>query len=308
MISWVECITSVEIGLIYGIVAIGIFLTFRVIDFPDLTCDGSFVAGAAASAVAIKAGFSPPIALVFALLMGGCAGCLTGLLHHYFKVTDLLSGILVAFMFYSINLKIMGGTPNIALINDPTIFSISSMSPLLILIILATIICLCISYLLVTDFGLALRSIGQNKKLAAVSGISIPFFTYVGLTISNALIGFSGGLFSQHQSFVDVSQGIGTIIIGLAAVLIGEKILPFRSMWLVVASCILGSIIYRLIVAFALHSEWLGLETQDLNLITGILVIIIMLLPKFNLKKPSMPLRPNNKPGQIQSPEDVCRD
>lgn len=283
MINLIECVTSIEIGLIYGIVAIGIFLTFRMIDFPDLTCDGSFVVGAAACAVALKSGLNPLCALGLAFVAGGAAGFLTGVLHNYFKVTNLLAGILVAFMLYSINLKILGGVPNIALIDEPTIFSAAP--TLAVLIIITTIICFLVSFLLSTDFGLALRTIGQNKKLARSFGINIPFYTYVGLMLSNALIGLAGGLFTQHQGFVDVSQGVGTVIIGLAAVMIGEKVLPFRSMWLAVLAAVIGSILYRLIIAFALHSEWLGLETQDLNLITGLLVIAIMVLPKFNSQK-----------------------
>lgn len=281
MINIAECLTSIEIGLIYGIVAIGILLSFRMIDFPDLTCDGSFVSGAAASSVALKAGLSPWLALLIAFLAGGAAGFITSVLHHKFKVANLLAGILVAFMLYSINLKILGGVPNIALIDEPTIFS--NTSPFLVLIFIVAIIFFVLSYLLTTDFGLALRSIGQNKKLALTFGISIPFFTYVGLILSNALIGLGGGLFSQHQGFVDVSQGVGTVIIGFAAVMIGEKLLPFRSMWITVIAAVSGSILYRLIIAFALHSEYLGLETQDLNLITGLLVIVIIMLPKTNL-------------------------
>lgn len=277
MMNLIEYTTSIEIGLIYGIVAIGIFLTFRIIDFPDLTCDGSFVTGAASAAVGLKAGIPPSLTLCLAFLAGGAAGFLTGVLHNYFKVTNLLAGILTAFMLYSINLKILGGIPNITLIDEPTIFSSSALLPLAVIAILISI---AVSYLLSTDFGLALRSIGQNKKLALSSGISMSFYTYIGLVLSNALIGLGGGLFTQHQGFVDVSQGVGTVIIGLAAVMIGEKVLPFRSMWVSVAACMVGSIIYRLIVAFALHSEWLGLETQDLNLITGILVIAIMILPR----------------------------
>lgn len=272
-----EILMSLEMGLIYGIAAIGICLTFRIIDFPDLTCDGSFVLGAATSGILLKSGWDPIIALFIAAIAGSIAGLFTGILHIYFKITDLLSGILVAFMLYSINLKVMGGIPNIALIDASTIFRFTS--PLLVLTIIAILIWLLISYLLVTDFGLGLRSIGQNKRLALNCGVNLPIMTLLGLAVSNALIAFSGGLFCQHQGFADVSQGLGTVIIGLAAVMIGEKLLPFRSIWVRLLSCLIGSILYRLIIALALHSEWLGLETQDLNLITGILVVTVMWLP-----------------------------
>lgn len=273
-----EIFMSLEIGLIYGIVAIGIYLTFRIIDFPDLTCDGSFVLGAATSSILIKAGYNPWGTLLMALIAGNLAGFTTGILNTYFKVTDLLSGILVTFILYSINLHIMGGTPNIALINQNTVFSHAP--PITILCVIVLMICAALSYLLMTDFGLALRSIGKNKKLAQNGGINIKTMTIIGLALSNGLIALGGALFSQHQGFADISQGIGTIIVGLASVMIGERILPYRSIAIQILSCVLGSIIYRLIISFALHSEVLGLETQDLNLITGLMVVGIMYIPR----------------------------
>ncbi|WP_032112499.1 ABC transporter permease [Candidatus Paracaedibacter symbiosus] len=280
--SGAEFLTSLEIGLIYGVVAVGIFLTFRIIDFPDLTCDGSFTCGAATAAVALKASLSPLTSLLLAASAGGLAGLATGILYVKFKVTNLLSGILVAFMLYSLNLKIMGGIPNITLMNEGTLFVGSNALMLLIAISLG--IGSLLSYLLATDFGLALRSIGQNQQLAKVMGVRLASFTVAGLTLSNALIGLGGGLYCQHQSFSDVSLGIGTVIIGLAAVMIGEKLLPFRSLWLNVFACFLGSIVYRLLIALALHSEWLGLETSDLNLITGLAILAIMVLPQLKGK------------------------
>lgn len=278
--SFTELLMSIEIGLIYGIVAIGIYLTFRIIDFPDLTCDGSFVLGAVTSAVLIKNGHSPIISLLIASIAGGVAGFITGILHTKLRITNLLSGILVAFMLYSVNLRVMGGIPNIALINQTTIFNYIIINPLLLLIITTGIIWLLFGYLLITDFGLALYSIGQNKRLAINVGIKTQQMIIIGLILSNTLIAFGGALFSQHQDFADVSQGVGTVIIGLAAVMIGESILRFRSPWIIIASCILGSVVYRIFVAIALHSDKLGLETQDLNIITGLLVIGVMLIPR----------------------------
>ncbi len=279
--SSMELLTSLELGLIYGIAAIGIFLTFRIIDFPDLTCDGSFVLGAAVSATLLKSGCNPALAIIFSSMAGGIAGLCTGVIHTYFKMTNLLSGILVAFMLYSINLKVMQGMPNIALINVSTIFTVGN--EFMVLAIIAAVIWLVCGYMLNTFFGLTLRSLGQNKRLALNCGVKIQTMTIFGLALSNALIGISGGLFAQHQGFADVSQGLGTVIIGLAAVMIGEKILPARSMYISLLACLLGSIMYRLLVALALHSEWLGMETQDLNLITGILVIAIMCTPSLRL-------------------------
>jgi putative ABC transport system permease protein len=277
-----ELITSLELGLIYGIAAIGIYLTFRVIDFADLTCDGSFVLGAAVSAMLLKANFHPLIALLGAAMAGGCAGIATGILNIYFKMSNLLAGILVAYMLYSVNLKVMHGVPNIALINIATILDNHQLA---ILIAIAVLIWLIIGFILSSDFGLALRSLGQNKRLALNCGINLTSMTFYGLIASNALIGISGGLFSQHQGFADVSQGLGTVIIGFASVMIGEKLLPYRSIWVAIIACLLGSIVYRIILALALHSEWLGLATQDLNLITGILVVVIMCLPPVKITR-----------------------
>lgn len=272
-----EIMMSLEIGLIYGIVAIGIYITFRVIDFPDLTCDGSFVLGAAVSGVLIKAGIAPWTSLLAATLAGSAAGSLTGILYTKFRVTNLLAGILVSFMLYSINLRIMSGIPNISLINSNIIFA---QIPMIELSIIGISICIMTTYLLRTDFGLALRSIGLNKRLAQNSGVNVSCITIVGLSLSNSIISLGGALFSQHQGFADVSSGVGTVIIGLASVMIGERIMPYKSILLKTISCLVGSIIYRVFISVALYSDSLGLTTSDLNLITGIMVIIIMYIPR----------------------------
>jgi putative tryptophan/tyrosine transport system permease protein len=273
-----EILISLEMGLIYGIVAIGVYFAFRIINFSDLTCDGSFVLGAATSSVLIQSGFNPWAALLLSIIAGGLSGFTTGVLFVWFKLTDLLAGILVAFMLYSINLYIMGGIPNIALINMDTIFN--NMPALKLLIIIGLIIYILFSYLLLTDFGLALRSIGQNKVLAKNNGINVQFMTIIGLVLSNSLIALGGAVFSQHQGFSDIGFGIGTVIVGLISIMIGERILPYRSIKVQLASCLLGSIVYRLLIGFALHSEIFGLETKDFNLITGLIVIIITRLGK----------------------------
>jgi putative ABC transport system permease protein len=273
-----ELMMSLEIGLIYGVVAIGIYITFRIIDFPDLTCDGSFALGAAASGMIIKAGYNPFFALFAAIIAGGLAGSITGLLNTRLKIINLLSGILTAFMLYSINLKVMNGAPNISLLGYDTIFSHTNL--LVMLLLICVVIAMALGYLLSTDFGLAFRVIGQNKRLALNGGVSVNFMTLVGLILSNGLIALGGALFSQHQGFADVGSGVGTIIIALASVMIGERILGSRSIWFGILGCMLGSILYRIFISFALHSEVLGLETQDLNLITGLMVIGVMVLPK----------------------------
>lgn len=275
-----ELLMSLEMGLIYGIVALGIYLTFRVINFPDLTCDGSFVLGSVTSAILIKSGINPWLSLFAAMLAGGIAGMATAILYIKFRIKNLLAGILVGFMLYSINLRIMSGIPNISLINSDVIFS---QLPVIQLSIVGAVSCASITYLLMTDFGLSIRSIGQNKRLAQNSGVNASLMTLICLVLSNAIIALGGALFTQHQGFADVGSGIGTVIVGLASVIIGEKALPYRSLAIKTLSCLLGSIIYRLFIGFALHSDSLGLTTSDLNLITGFMVIAIMYLPRRNV-------------------------
>ena len=272
MLSSSEFITSLELGLIYGLTAIGIYLTFRVLDFPDLTCDGSFTLGAATSASLIDLNFDPTLSLLIAILAGALAGTLTGILNQFLKVTDLLAGILVAFMLYSVNLKVMGGLPNLGLLGLEAMDSLTTLT-----LIVSSVIGILL-VLFMTDFGLALRSVGQNKILAKLYGVRISLMTILGLALSNGLISFSGAIFAQNQGFADVSQGIGTVIIGLASVMIGETLTYSEKLWIRIIFCVVGSIIYRLLIATALHSEFLGLETQDLNLITGLLIVAVILL------------------------------
>ena len=273
-----EIMMSLEIGLIYGIVAIGIYTTFRIIDFPDLTCDGSFVFGAAVSSILITSGYNPFFAMIAALIAGCIAGVATGILYTLLKITNLLSGILTSFMLYSVNLHVMGGFPNIALNQYKTIFYQTSEVGVLCFVALVT--CLMIGYLFMTDFGLALLSIGQNKRLAQNSGVNIKMMTIVGLALSNSLIALGGALFSQSQGFVDIGSGVGTVIVGLASVMIGERILQRRNVFVKIISCLLGSVAYRILIGLALHSDVIGIQTSDLNLITGIMVIAIMYIPR----------------------------
>jgi putative ABC transport system permease protein len=271
MLSLYELTTAVEIGLIYGILAIGIYLTFRTINFPDLTCDGSFVTGAAISSVMIKSGCDPYTALFTAAFGGGLAGIFTGILNVCMKIDDLLSGIIVAFMLYSVNLRITGTSPNIALINEITVFS--GGNSLLTICAVAAISVVFFSRLLNTDFGLGLRSTGQNRQFASAGGVNVNAMLIFGLAAGNAMVGMCGAAFTQYQGFCDVSQGVGSLVIGLASVIIGEKLLNRSNAFI---ACIVGSVVYRIFIAFAIHSDILGLKTQDLNLISGLLIIFIM--------------------------------
>ena len=280
MLTLNELIIATEVGLIYGILALGIYFTFRTINFPDLTCDGSFVTGAAVSSVMIKSGVNPMLGIFLAVLAGGIAGFLTGLINIRLKVEDLLSGIIVAFMLYSINLRIMETKPNISLVNESTIFRSDN----------SIIICMLIVVFILFFIAYLLSAIGQNKKFASANGINVNAMTIFGLIISNALIAMCGAIFTQYQGFCDVSQGTGCLVVGLASVITGEKFLPkikfirnleiksrnFIEIFFALFSCIIGSIAYRIFIAIAINSDIFGLKTQDLNLITGLLIIFIM--------------------------------
>jgi putative ABC transport system permease protein len=272
-----ELLISVEIGLIYALVSLGIYITFMLIKFPDLTCDGSFILGAATCGVLISLGYSPIFAIFCAIFAGALAGMLTAILTLYFKVADLLSGILVAFMLYSINLRIMG-KPNIVLIDSATIFS--NLPAFWVIGVMVLLVFVGLGYLFLTDFGLGLRSMGKNRILAENSGINLSLMTIIVLGLGNALIAMGGAVFAQYQGFADVNAGLGSLIIGFASIVIGEKLLPYKSIWVRILACVVGSVLYRILIGLALHIDFLGLQTQDLNLITGLLIIIIMVLPK----------------------------
>ncbi|MEN9406133.1 MAG: hypothetical protein RLZ12_417 [Bacillota bacterium] len=279
MITSSELILSLVLGLIYGLVALGIYLSFRIIDFPDLTCDGSFVLGAASASIVLQADLHPLLALTIAFISGALAGAMTASLNRLLKIPALLSGILVASMLYSVNLEVMGGLPNIPLIDSTTIFNLHPSIPILLILSIFTFVIICLlGYLLNTDLGLALRSLGQNQQLAKHVGINITLLTILGLALSNGLISLGGALLSQYQNFADIGSGIGTLISGLAAVMLGEQLLPFRSVWIKLSSCIIGAVLYRFVIGLALHNEILHLETYHLNLIVGLMMITIFII------------------------------
>lgn len=278
---------ALEIGLIFGLVALGVFLSFRVVNFPDLTVDGSFPLGGAVAATLIVSGCNPFLATFIALLAGGLAGYVTACLNVYLKIMQLLASILVMIALYSINLRIMG-KPNVALINDPTVFSMIHFGDLpdywvqpLVLLIIVAVAKLLLDAFFASETGLAMRATGGNARMARAQGISTNRQTVWGLAISNALVALAGALFVQTQGGADISMGIGTIVIGLAAVIIGETVLPARSLVVTTLACIFGAVLYRFFIALALDMDFIGLKAQDLNLVTALLVGGALLLPKF---------------------------
>lgn len=278
--SPLQLIGVLEIGLIYAIVAIAVFVTFRIIDFPDLTVDGSFTLGAAVSAAMIAAGYNPYFATICAIFAGSIAGCVTGYLNVKWKILGLLAGILTMTALYSINLRIMQ-KPNIAIIDEPTIFGHSSVIPIgcVVIVLLITFL----TKFFATDFGLSIRAVGINEKVSTAYGVNVNVMKIVALSISNAVVALAGSLFTQSQGFADISMGAGTVIVGLAAVIIGETLVHPKKIIISLVTCVFGSIAYRLAIAFALNADNIGLEASDLNMISAVLVAMIM---RFSKSKP----------------------
>lgn len=277
---------AVELGLIYAFVALGIFLAFRVLDFPDLTVDGSFPLGAAVTAVLIAAGLNAWAAAGIAMIAGALAGIVTAILNVRFKILNLLASILTMIALFSVNLRVMG-KPNVALINADTMLSPFFghglrefyVRPLFIgvLVIVALI---AVWRFLESDAGLAMRATGANARMARAQGVDTSFQIYLGMALSNALVALGGALFAQTSGFADVTSGVGTIVVGLAAVIIGETLLGARGILIALIGCVLGSILYRIAIQLALSTDMLGLQASDLNLVTAVLVTVALILPR----------------------------
>lgn len=304
---------SVEQGIIYAIMALGVYLSFRVLDFPDLTVDGSFVTGAAVAATMIFYGYHPATATAVALVVGFLAGCVTGLLNTKGKINPLLSGILMMIALYSINLRIMGltsdnsvGKPNIPLLNADTIFSkfkdfwsglgidgvlnnaLSAMGiqhlpatwgTLILMVVITLIIKFAADWFLQTEVGLAIRATGDNKRMIRSFSANTDNFVIIGLGISNGLVALSGALIAQYSKFADIGMGIGMIIIGLASVIIGEAIFGTKTIVRTTLAVIAGAIIYRIVLGLALRIKLL--DTGDMKLITAVIVIAALIMPQF---------------------------
>jgi len=277
-------LTSVSEGLIFGFITIGVYITFRVLSFPDLTVDGSFVTGGSVAAVLIAAGCNPFLATIAALFAGLIAGTITALLNTSLKINALLSGILMMVGLYSVNLRIMHGA-NIPLIRSITIFdsvahffSIKRNSVLIIytLIVLAVIVFLVLNWFLRTEIGLALRASGDNEQMVRGLGSDTNKNLLLGCALSNGLVALGGSLVAQSQGFCDVNMGIGMIVMGLAAVIIGEGVLRPRGIAKILIACFVGTFIYRLFIAIALR---IGLAPGDLKLITATLVVVVIAVP-----------------------------
>ncbi len=288
--SLIAFLGAVETGLLFGLVAFGIFISFRVLDFPDLTVDGSFPLGAAVSASMIVAGLNPWLATAIAVLAGAGAGLVTAILNVKLQILHLLASILTMIALYSINLRIMG-KPNIALLGDDTVLTPLDVLGLpyywitpLAFILVVLLVSLLLVVFLKSEVGLAMRATGANSRMARAQGVSTAAMILLGMAIANGLVALAGSLFAQSQGSADVTMGVGVIVVGLASVIGGEAIMTTRTMVRAVLACLLGSILYRLVIAFALNADFIGLKAQDLNLVTAVLVALAIVMPQLKGK------------------------
>ena len=281
---------ALELGVIYGIVAFGVFFTFRVLSFPDLTVESSFPLGGAIAAACIVGGGDAWTASMLAAFGGACAGAITAFLAVNCGILNLLASILTMIAGFSINLRIMG-RPNISLLGESTIFSpLADLSmnlihakPLFLALMAFALIAL-LTRILLSEAGLAMRAAGGNPHMLRAAGGNPGSYIYLGLALSNALVALGGALFAQTYGFADVTTGVGTIIFGLAAVILGETLIRSNKIWLMLAACLIGAILYRLAVAAALSYQGLGLQASDLNLVTAVLVTLALVAPKIRAK------------------------
>lgn len=273
---------SIEEGLVYGVMALGVYITFRVLAFPDLTVDGSFPLGAAVAAALIIQGASPLLATGLAVAAGCLGGMITGVLHTKLRITGLLAGILTMSALYSINLRIMGRS-NIPLLRRPTVFrQLEELGvpfdyvELVAFVVVALLVKLLLDWFLQTEVGQALRATGDNEQMVRSFGVSTDAMKILGLTLANGLVAFSGALVAQSQGYADAGMGIGMIISGLASVIIGEVIVRPATLFTATLSVLIGSLVYRFAIFLALRS---GFAATDLKIVTALIVVLALSAP-----------------------------
>lgn len=257
-------------SLILAIMVLGVYISYKILDFPDLSADGSFTLGAAVTVVMLKRGASPIIAILYALLTGLIAGLLTGVLNVKLKISNLLSGILVMGILYSLNLRIMGKA-NVPIFGKENIFN--NINPLIIALVFVIIVKVFIDLFLKTGLGYTLKGVGDNPQMIKSLGIEIGRIKILGLMLSNGLIALSGSMMAQYQGFSDVSMGIGTLVLGIASIIIGTSIIKKKSFIKESTTVIIGTIIYQITIYFAMN---IGLTPVDLKLITSLVIIVFL--------------------------------
>jgi putative tryptophan/tyrosine transport system permease protein len=277
---------AIESGFLFGLVALAIYLSFRVLNFPDVTVDGSFPLGGAVAAILISGGTDPYLATVCAALAGAAAGLFTAGLNVFLNILHLFAGILTMIALYSINLRIMG-RPNVSLLGDRTVLSPVESLGLptyvampIVFAVIVIVVKLLLDRFLASKLGLAMRATGGNPEMSTAQGIDNKAMILLGIALANALVALAGALFAQNQGSADVTMGVGLIMIGLASLIAGESFIRPQTVFLATLGCIVGSILYRLAVALALNAEFLNLRAQDLNMITAGLVIIAIFVSR----------------------------
>ncbi|MGM9525043.1 MAG: ABC transporter permease [Peptococcaceae bacterium] len=270
-------------GLLWGILALGVYITYRVLDVADLTVEGSYPLGAAVGVSYIAGGGSPIIAVVLAFLAGSVAGIVTGLLHTKLKIPALLAGILTMIGLYSINIRIMGDKSNVSILRMDTIYTYfgnlglgKNESILVCGLIFVVAIIAFLYWFFGTEIGAAIRATGCNKQMIRAQGVDTDVTTILGLLISNGMVSMAGALLGQSQGFADVGMGTGTIVIGLASVIIGEVLFGTRNFMNWLLAVVGGSIVYRIVIAVVLK---MGMNQNDMKLLTAIIVVIALAMP-----------------------------
>ncbi|MBQ3966807.1 MAG: ABC transporter permease [Treponema sp.] len=283
-------------GLIYGIMVLGVFMTFRVLNFCDMTVDGSFPLGACVLAACLTHGISPAFALMIAFLAGCLAGLCTTLIYTKLRIPDLLAGILMMTMLYSVNLRIMSNQANISFLRIPTIFSNliawaktlglpGDWTIFVFLLIFVLILVTLLNVFFSTDFGLTMGALGANPQMVTSQGVDIRFVRGVGICFGDGLAALSGSLFAMYSGFADVGSGTGVVVSGLASLMLGEFILKSNKIGYQTLRVLLGSIVYRALMYFARRYGYnIGMNSNDLKLITGLLIIVCLIISKRDLR------------------------
>lgn len=264
---------TLEQSFIFAVMVLGVYISYKILDFPDMTVDGSFPLGAAVAAASIVKGVNPVLALILAMAAGAAAGFITGMIHVKLRVTNLLAGIIVMTGLYSINLRIMGKS-NIPLFSVKHLFN-GNVSAIVVVAVILLIVKLGMDFLLKTKFGFALKALGDNESLIISLGLNEKTLKIYGLMLANSLVALSGAVLAQYQGFADVGIGTGTIITGLASIIIGDALFGKKKVIKISMMVIFGTIIYRTIIALSLK---VGMNASDLKLITSALVVIIIFL------------------------------
>lgn len=296
IISWLWNMQSgATLGIIWGIMALGLYLSYRVLNYADLTVDGSLTLGGAISAVYVAAGVPPIVAILLATVGGMLAGLVTGFLHTKLKIPDLLAGILTQFALYTVNLRIMGKA-NFGLLNQTTLFSQmkelgvpSKWVGLVVGVVFVVILIILVYCFFGTEIGCALRATGNNPDMVKAMGANTKVYIILGLVVGNGLVAMSGALLAQYQGYADINMGVGTIVVGLAAIMIGEVLFSKRTYFHRLAGVVIGSIVYRIIIAIVLRISMnsnfiIKITADDMKLITAIIVVIALIAPDLKNK------------------------